>query len=110
MSHHLEFPRSLSWDRDYWLCRCEGFRVDSPTGRLGLVEAVRFGSRLDRPDELLIRAGILGTRLLVVAVSDVQAVIPRQERLVLRCGPERAPRRLARLRSHVPRLSRDGEG
>ena len=110
MSRHLEFPRSLSWDRDYWLCRCEGFRVDSPTGRLGLVEAVRFRSRLDRPDELLIRAGILGTRLLVVAVSDVEAVIPRQERLVLRFGPERAPHRLARLRSHAHRLSGNGEG
>src|ERR671931_1216907 len=103
MSSHLEFPRPLAWDRDYWLCRCEGFRVDSPTGRLGLVEAVRFGSRLDRPDELLIRGGILGTRLLVVSVSDVQAVMPRQERLVVQCGPEQTTPRLARLRSQVLR-------
>jgi hypothetical protein len=57
MSRHLEFPRPLSWDHDYWLCRCEGFRVDAPTGHLGLVEAVRFGARLDRPDELLVRGG-----------------------------------------------------
>jgi hypothetical protein len=103
MSRHLEFPRALSWDRDYWLCRCEGFRVDAPTGRLGLVESVRFSSRLDRPDELLVRTGILGNRLLVVAVSDVEAVIPRRERLVLRSGPERATHRLARLRFHVHR-------
>ena len=84
MSSHLEFPRPLAWDRDYWLCRCEGFRVDAPTGRLGLVEAVRFGSRLDRPDELLVRGGVLGNRRRVVAVSDVQEVIPRQQRIVLR--------------------------
>lgn len=59
MSRHLEFPRHLSWDHDYWLGRCEGFRVDAPSGRLGLVEAVRFGARLDRPDELLVRGGVL---------------------------------------------------
>ena len=83
MSRHLEFPRPLAWDHDYWLCRCEGFEVDGPTGRLGFVEAVRFGSRLDRPDELLVRAGVLGRRRLVVAVSDVQEVVPGQQRLVL---------------------------
>jgi uncharacterized protein with ACT and thioredoxin-like domain len=83
MSRHLEFPRPLAWDDDYWLCRCEGFRVDAPAGRVGLVEAVRFGSRLDRPDELLVRGGVLGNRQLVVAVSDVQRVIPRQQRIVV---------------------------
>jgi hypothetical protein len=65
MSRHLEFPRRLSWDHDYWLCRCEGFRVDAPTGRLGLVEAVRFGARLDRPDELLVRAASSATARLL---------------------------------------------
>lgn len=29
-----------SFDRDYWLAHCEGFRVESPAGRLGLVEEV----------------------------------------------------------------------
>jgi hypothetical protein len=47
MSCYLEFPRALAWDRDYWLCRCEAFTVDTAAGRLGLVEAVRFGSHLD---------------------------------------------------------------
>jgi hypothetical protein len=61
MSRHLEFPRHLSWNHDYWLCRCEGFRVDAPTGSLGLVEAVRFGARLDRPDELLSGAAFSAT-------------------------------------------------
>jgi hypothetical protein len=46
MSRHLEFPRHLSWDQDYWLCRCEGFRVEAPNGRLGSVEAVRFGASI----------------------------------------------------------------
>ena len=98
---HLEFPRPLVWDRDYWLCRCEGFKVDASTGRLGFVEAVRFGSRLDRPDELLVRGGVLGGRRLVIAVADVQEVIPRQQRLTVRRSPERRHDRLARLLAHA---------
>jgi hypothetical protein len=31
----IETPR---FDTDYWLCRCEGFEVDTPEGRLGIVE------------------------------------------------------------------------
>jgi hypothetical protein len=60
MSRHLQFPRPLGWDTDYWLCRCEGFAVEAPQGRLGIVEEVRFRSRLDRPDELLVRGGLFG--------------------------------------------------
>ena len=91
MSHdHLEFPRPLTWDTDYWLCRCEGFRVDTATGRVGVVAGVRFRSRLDRPDELLIRGGVLGRRTLVVPVSDVETILPQQQRLVLSRVPKQA--------------------
>jgi hypothetical protein len=86
---HLEFPRPLTWDRDYWLCRCEGFRVDAATGRVGVVAEVRFRSRLDRPDELLVRRGVLGRRRVVVPVSDVEAILPQQQRLVLGRAPSR---------------------
>jgi hypothetical protein len=107
MSRHLEFPRHLSWDQDYWLCRGEGFRVDAPNGRLGLVEAVRFGARLDRPDELLVRGGFLRNRTLVVPVSEVEAVVPRQQRLVLRCPRAQGGyEQLARLRAYVGRTAR----
>ncbi len=88
MSHHLTFPRPLAWDHDYWLCRCQGFRVDSPAGRVGRIEEVRFGSRLDRPDVLVVRGGRFGRHLLSVPVSEVEQVLPRQERLVLRAVPE----------------------
>jgi hypothetical protein len=104
MSRHLEFPRPLAWDRDYWLCRCEGFRVEAPTERLGVVEAVRFGSRLDRPDELLVRGGVFGNRRLVIPVADVEEIAPRQQRLVLRRAPERGSHRhLGRMRPHLSR-------
>ena len=98
---NLEFPRPLVWDCDYWLCRCEGFRVEASTERVGVVESVRFGSRLDRPDELIVRGGVFGGRRVVIAVSDVEEVVPRQQRLVLRRAPERRQHRLARLFAHA---------
>jgi hypothetical protein len=103
MSPDLEFPRPIVFDRDYWLCRCQGFRVDSPAGRVGLVEEVRFGSRLDRPDTLVVRTGLLGSRLLGVPVDKVERVVPRQERLVLRSALEHRSRKeqLARLRNYL---------
>jgi hypothetical protein len=103
MSRRLEFPRPLAWDRDYWLCRCEGFKVDAPAGRLGFVEAVRFGSRLDRPDELLVRGGILGNRRLVVAVADVDEVLPLQQLVILLHTPEHRHDRFARVLAHASR-------
>ena len=99
---HLEFPRPLVWDRDYWLCRCEGFRVDSATGRVGVVSDVRFDSRVDRPDELVVRGGPFGNRVTVISVREVADILPRQERIVLRpsAGAERHDR-LARLRAYL---------
>jgi hypothetical protein len=41
-------PRAAASDVDYWLRRCEGFRVHSP--EVGFAEAVRYASRRDRPD------------------------------------------------------------
>lgn len=69
--------------RDYWLGHCEGFRVDSTEGRVGLVEEVVYGARRDRPDAFIVRAGILGHRLVLVPIEAVEGVLPRKERLVL---------------------------
>jgi hypothetical protein len=102
MSGSFEFPRALSWDTDYWLCRCEGFRVDTPTRRLGIVEEVRFKTRLERPDTLVVRGGLLGSRVLLVPVSDVKDVVPRQQRLVLARAPdERRDELIQRLRAFL---------
>lgn len=72
----------------YWLCRSEGFRVDSPDGRFGLVEAVMFRTRPDEPDALIVRAGVLGRRLVIVPIQDVEEVLPRKERIVLKRLPD----------------------
>jgi hypothetical protein len=77
-------PRAI--DLDYWLHRSEGFRVDSPVGRVGLVAELRFGSSADRPDALVVRVGLLGRRLLI-PVGQVAEVIPAERRVVLRAAP-----------------------
>jgi hypothetical protein len=39
--------RESSFGREYWLRRCEGFRVEGPGGGVGQVRAIRFGSSAD---------------------------------------------------------------
>jgi hypothetical protein len=102
MSRDLEFPRPIVFDDDYWLCRCEGFRVESPTGRVGVVAEVRFESRVDRPDELVVRGGLFGNRVIAVAVAEVIDVLPRQQRIVISAGEARQRHeRPARLRAYL---------
>jgi hypothetical protein len=67
----------------YWLRTCEGFRVDSTNGRLGIVEEVRLSSD-KRPEALAVRKGLFFMRLEIVPVSDVESVIPRRKRVLLR--------------------------
>ena len=76
-------PRSWSaFDADYWLRRCEGFEVVSPDRRLGYVEEVRFGSRIDRPDAIVFRSR-LRRRLVVVPISEIDDIEPARERITL---------------------------
>lgn len=90
-------PRTATFD--YWLCRCQGFRVDSPEGRVGFVEEVRFRSRVDRPDVLAVRAGRVGRHLLIVPVDEVADIAAREGRIVLRSAPPLTGRR------KLPRLA-----
>jgi hypothetical protein len=95
-----------SLERDYWLCRCEGFWVDTPEGRLGLVEGLRFLSRIDKPDLLEVRAGLLGRKLLLVPSDHVEEIVAAEGRLVLREMPrlpsDHLHMLLARLRRRRP--------
>jgi hypothetical protein len=69
----------------YWLCTCEGFRVDSENGRVGIVEEVRL-SPGKKPQALAVRTGLFRTRVEIVPVSDVERVIPRKKRVLLRAA------------------------
>jgi hypothetical protein len=100
-------PSGAASDIDYWLRRCEGFRVDSPDGRVGFVEEVRYASRCDRPDVIGVRAGLLGRLLLIVPIGEVAEILPREELVVLR----RSPRPAAMERAHdLPNKVRPARG
>jgi hypothetical protein len=102
VSGYLDLPRPILYDNDYWLCRCEGFHVDRSTERLGVVTEVRFRSRLDRPDELVVRGGMLGNRVQVIPVQEIAEVLPREERITLKPGSEQEHHEtLARLRAYL---------
>jgi hypothetical protein len=77
------------WSRDYWLGRCEGFRVDGPEGRVGVVSAV-LGHE-DEPTMLAVREGLFALRTVYVPIEQVAEVQPRAERIVLRSRPEPGP-------------------
>jgi hypothetical protein len=95
--------------RFYWLCRSEGFRVDSPEGRFGLIEAVMFRTRPDHPDALIVRVGVLGRRLAIVPIEDVKDVIPRRQRVLLKRVPELGGADfLTELRARLRRLAAEG--
>jgi len=89
-------PRGAVSDLGYWLRRCEGFRVESPQGRVGFVEEVRYATRCDRPDVIAVRAGLLGRLLLILPVGEVAEILPREELVVL----QRSPRPSATEPSH----------
>ena len=76
----IQTPR---FETDDWLCRCEGFEVDSPEGRLGIVEWVVFRSRHDRPDALAVQTGHVLHRSVLIAVADVESVLPEEARITL---------------------------
>jgi hypothetical protein len=76
-------PRRSSYGRAYWLRRCEGFVVETPTRRIGRVDGIRYGLSQDEPEALAVRTGRFSRRLLLVSVADVDQVDPDQRRIIL---------------------------
>ncbi len=76
-------PTRSSYDRGYWLRRCEGFVVETPTKRIGRVTGIRYGETTNEPEALEVRAGLFGRTRLLVSVDDVIDIDPEQERLAL---------------------------
>jgi hypothetical protein len=66
------------------LRRSEGFVVETASGRFGTVEAFRDGGGSSATDLLVVRAGWLGRRRILISVDDVAAVRPREEVVQLR--------------------------
>ncbi len=63
---------------------CAGFRVESPDGHIGFVEDVLFGSDPERPSALAIRKGLFSRHVDLVALEDVEEVVPNERRIRLR--------------------------
>ncbi len=76
-------PSPFALDQEYWLAHSEGYRVDSDTGRIGLVEEV-CSTPTGHPDLLVLRTGRFGRRRLLLPAEEVMAVAPREGRLVVR--------------------------
>jgi hypothetical protein len=80
-------PTRSSYDRAYWLRRCEGFLVETPTKRIGRVTGIRYGETTNEPETLEVRAGLFGRTRLLISVDDVINIDPEQERLALADPP-----------------------
>src|SRR5919108_5785099 len=81
---------------DHWLARCTGFRVESPdAGRIGTLEEVLYGSGPagDRPRALAVRSGLLGRRLLLFPVEEIEEIRFERRRILLRRWPATIDRR-----------------
>jgi hypothetical protein len=80
-------PRRSSYGPEYWLRRCEGFLVETPTRRIGRVIGIRYGEATNEPEVLEVRAGLLGRTILLISVQDIDQVLPDKRRLLLTDPP-----------------------
>jgi hypothetical protein len=103
---------NVAANHDYWLARCEGFRVQSADGGIGVIERVGYRSSPAHAAFLLVRSGVLGGTALVVDADDVLEVDARRRKVRLRrgyraTGVATRPGLISRLRHqltpHLPR-------
>jgi hypothetical protein len=76
-------PRRSSYGRDYWLRRCEGFLVETPTKRIGRVNGIRYGEETNEPAQLEVRAGWLGRSVFLISIEDITEIIPGERRITV---------------------------
>jgi hypothetical protein len=67
----------------YWLCRCEGWQVVSPEGRVGRVVRILFASSANVPEALAVRTGLFRTRELILPASAVAVADPHARKVIL---------------------------
>src|SRR5581483_11697442 len=70
-------PRRSTYGRGYWLRRCEGFVVETPTRRIGRVAGIRYGERSNEPAVLEVRTGMFGRKVLLITVDTLPRSPPR---------------------------------
>jgi hypothetical protein len=80
-------PTRSSYDRGYWLRRCEGFLVETSTKRIGHVTGIRYGEATNEPETLEVRPGLFGRTRLLISVDDITEIDPEQDLLTLADPP-----------------------
>jgi hypothetical protein len=76
-------PTRSSYGKEYWLRRCEGFLVETPTKRIGRATGIRYGETTNEPEAIAVRAGLFGRTHFLISVNDITEVHPEQRRLVV---------------------------
>lgn len=91
------------------LSQCEGFKVESPHGYVGVVNSVRYApsARWDRPSALAVRAGHSSELLLIVQADQIDSVSLEERLIVLRPSPRIAA--TERLPALEPAIDDDGQ-
>jgi len=89
----------------YWLAHCEGYRVDSPDGRVGVVEHVRLAPDSGRL-ELLRACGVpkLRTDTESEAIYRWNRILAPQQGLRLFRSSRSGPHAASRLRWRIPTM------
>ena len=67
---------------------CQAYVVESPDGHIGTVAEIRYDGDPPTPIALAIRAGRAGSRLLIVPISQLTAILPTRHRVTLRASPD----------------------
>jgi hypothetical protein len=80
-------PRRSSYGRGYWLRRCEGFLVETPTKRIGRVAGIRYGEGSNEPEVLEVRAGLFGRTRLLISVAEVAEIAAEERRIIVNDPP-----------------------
>jgi hypothetical protein len=80
-------PTRSSYDHAYWLRRCEGFLLETPTRRIGRVTGIRYGETTNEPEVVEVRAGLFGRTRLLISVHDLTEIDPQHRRLALADPP-----------------------
>jgi len=96
MAGNDSFLLSFEAERDYWLNGCVGFAVEAEGRINGRVALLKYRSRADRPDVLVIQQSPLVGHRFSLRAEDVRAVDPWRERVYVWEQPSTAVPRLAR--------------
>jgi hypothetical protein len=80
---------------EYWLGHCEGFKVQSPQGEVGIVESVVYATDAAQPAYLAVTGGRLVLHTALVPCAEVISIDARQARLDVQARPARQSLRTA---------------